>query len=261
MSTSRGRLLLGERGLDYWTEDGPGKTPSLTQPLDDILGLAAQELQDDDDDGPLLIDYTPYGNHLMNYGRFWPIPWEQGTKPSLEDAVKAGAAHRAAWREFEKRDKPRFLKALPRAADGRFPSALALDLERVRYTPDGAEVPDGDLPALAAWSLAEALRRQRVVLATCPKCNRPWVAQDGQEYCERPAPGHSRNCREVAKEERFLSSPDVRAYRREYKRLHELSRRGTLSTADLNAWRQANTPSKWAPYTTWLESTPKKKGK
>jgi len=34
----------------------------------------------------------------------------------------------------------------------------------------------------------------------------------------------------------------VQGYRREYKRLHELKRRGTISIDELNAWRQQNGP-------------------
>jgi hypothetical protein len=119
-------------------------------------------------------------------------------------------------------------------------------------------VPDADLPALAAWCLAEALRRQPIRVAECANCGRPWIVQGRQKYCQRPADRwHIRTCREVAKEAAFLSNPDVLNYRREYKRLHELKRRGTITTAQLNAWRQGNTPSEWRPYAEWLKGQAK----
>jgi hypothetical protein len=236
VSTSRGRLLLGERGREYPGQSEPA--PSLTQPIDDLLGLAPGDVVDVE---------SGYFWHLLRYGPFWG--GGVGTDPLWEK-------ERSRWRKWAVQFSPRLLKAARRAQDGRLSALLAPELERVRYTPGRGsdEVPDGDLPALATWCLVEVLRREPITVEKCRRCKRPWLVQPGQVYCQRPAPGHVRDCRTLAKEEAFLSSEEVRGYRREYKRLHELKRRGTITMAQLNAWRQGNTPSDWKPYKQWLET-------
>lgn len=242
VSTSRGKLLLGPTGREY-DADKPATAPPLTQPLDDLLGV---RLEDIAADGP-----SPYSDHLLRYRRFWPSP---GPAHDADELVAWHDAWRDQWREWMVEAAPRFLLAAQAAESGRISALIAPDIERVTFksgvSPDS--VPDGDFPALAAWCLLEALRQHPMSLAACNGCQRPWLKTTGHDYCLRPRPGHTRTCREIAKEAAFLSSDETKGYRREYKRLHERKRRGAISTAQLNAWRQMNGPAAWKPYEDWV---------
>jgi Zn-finger nucleic acid-binding protein len=146
-----------------------------------------------------------------------------------------------------------FLNAAKKATKGTIAAELAPHLERLRFAPDGsvAEIPD--LAALAAWSLLEAVRRQPLELRSCPICKGRWLARpDESKYCQRVAPGQvDKDCRTLAKEKRLAGDTAYRAYRREYKRLSEASRRGAIDVPTWIAWRNENGPSKWAPFDEW----------
>lgn len=246
VSTSRGRLLLGENSHGWSTP----QTVALTEPVDDLLGLDIGDVE----------SWSTWWMHLLRYGSFWgsrrlqDVPRSEFASLIDGEFRERDEAIGDSLREWAAKTTPHFLEAVRVAEDARVPSVLAPELQRVRYRRGYVEVPEGDLPALATRALLEAVRSRPVVVRDCPLCRRPWITTRGQEYCLRPAPGYTRACREIAKEARFLANPDVRDYRREYKRLHELKRRGTISMAELNAWRQGNEPSAWAPYTQWLET-------
>jgi hypothetical protein len=246
VSTSKGRLLLSPSGRSYW--NSLVQAPPLTQPVDDMLGLDAEDLR----------DFGSCFDQLSKYGPFWGAPDlddEEEVAAWVEGAEGQNRRLLARGRKWANEARPRFLKAARRAQQGYVAALLADDLGRVRYRPGRSpdEVHDGDLPALAAWSLVEALRRQPITLGKCRNCRRPWIVQPGQEFCQRTAPGHVRDCRTLAKEAAFLGRPEVQGYRREYKRLHELKRRGTISAQELNEWRQQNSPKKWRRYDDWKE--------
>ena len=138
------------------------------------------------------------------------------------------------------------------AKDGRLDKELGPYLERLRFLPrDGVEVPD--LVSLAAWSLYEAMRRKPLELVLCKNCKRPWLTTPGgPKFCQRQAPGQSRDCRTLAKERRLAGDTKYRAYRREYKRVSEAARRGGAITAlDFVHWRTDNGPAAWQPFDLW----------
>lgn len=150
-------------------------------------------------------------------------------------------------------DAPRaFRHAADLAAKGRIAAAVAEHLEHVEFAGDGSVAHIPDLPSLAAWCLVELVRRTPLVLKTCPTCKTPWIdTKGGSRYCERPAPGQSRDCRTLAKEKRLAGDSEYRAYRREYKRLHEAFQRGSITAEDVVGWRRDNGPKHWQPFDVW----------
>jgi Family of unknown function (DUF6076) len=207
----------------------PGRDASwqlpLAAPVNDLLGLA---ISPDAEVGGYLIylmkKYEGFGMH------------------GLGGAQQALAA---------------FDRAAVAAAKRRLSPELAPYLERIKFSisPGTDDVPD--FVALAAWSLLESLRRQSLALITCPRCKRPWFgAPKGPRHCQRPAPGQSRDCRTLEKERRLASNPAYRAYRREYKRLEEAARRGSVTFEDFIEWRTANRAHAWRPFDEWKAKRP-----
>ena len=191
----------------------------IAAPINDVLGLA------DDDE-----EYTTW--LVIRYG---------GTfgSPLLDEARKAGVQRQ-------------LLTAAVTAQSGHLSNQLGVFFERLRFLPrDGAEVPD--LVSLAAWSLYESLRRKPLELADCKNCKRPWLTTPGgPKFCQRQAPGQSRDCRTLAKERRLAGDTKYRAYRREYKRIAEAARRGgSISALDFIHWRTDNGPAGWQPFDLW----------
>lgn len=147
-----------------------------------------------------------------------------------------------------------FLAASQGAVRGQLSARLAPYVERLRFDSDGsvAEIPN--FTALAAWSLLEAVRRQPLELRTCPTCKGKWLAppEELSRYCQRRAPGQvSKDCRTLDYEKRLAGNVAYRAYRREYKRLTEMQRRGTLDMKELMRWREQNSPAQWLPFDEW----------
>jgi hypothetical protein len=90
------------------------------------------------------------------------------------------------------------------APRGRLSETIAAFLPRVRYLPNGViELDEGDIAALAAWSLQELLRHGPVAAAVCPSCGNPWIPDRGGLLCNRPAFGSGESgslrstCREL----------------------------------------------------------------
>jgi hypothetical protein len=189
----------------------------LTAPVNDLLGL-------------LRGDETYLAWVLVRYSAFGK-PLGEGSRPEGRQA---------------------FLKAAKAATTGHVSRDIATQTERVRFAPDGtADVPD--FTALAAWSLLEAVRRQPLKLRTCAQCKRQWLARpDESLYCQRVAPGQVRmDCRTFAKERRLAGDNAYRRYRREYKRLSEAQRRGSIEIRELVNWREQNGPADWLPFDEW----------
>jgi hypothetical protein len=63
----------------------------------------------------------------------------------------------------------------------------------------------------------------------------------------------SKDCRTLDYEKRLAGDVAYRAYRREYKRLTEAQRRGSLDIVELMRWREQNSPAKWLPFDEWKE--------
>jgi Zn-finger nucleic acid-binding protein len=149
-----------------------------------------------------------------------------------------------------------FLAAAESAVKGRLSRRLAPYVERLRFEPDGSVADVPDFVALAAWSLLEAVRRQRLELRTCPTCKGKWLAapEERSRYCQRQAPGQSKDCRTLDYEKRLAGDVAYRAYRREYKRLTEQQRRGSLDLVELTHWRDQNSPAQWLPFDEWKEN-------
>lgn len=239
----RGGLLLG----------GSGKVLPLTAPVNDLLGIRAQ---------------WPYAVHLHSrYSDFWPDEWiripeeidtagmderELGATAVAEQIVTIQAT---AGRLRQQKLPTKLLEACRQAEHGHFSAILAPFLERVLRRPgdEPDEIPEGDLPTLAAWALDQALREHTLEVRECALCKVPWLASAEQTspYCDRPYPGRQMSCRSLKKDEHFRESQ--RDWRREYKRLHERRKRGTLSEADWNAWRAENTPDAWIAFAEWLK--------
>jgi hypothetical protein len=148
-----------------------------------------------------------------------------------------------------------FYGAAKAATKGHVAKSIAEHLERLRFSADGALTDVPDFAALAAWSVLEAVRRQQLRLRTCPTCKRKWLsaADERSRYCQRWAPGQMKDCRTLA-HERKLAGSGYASYRREYNRITEAHRRGSLSTKDLFAWRDDNDATNWTPYEQWKEN-------
>jgi hypothetical protein len=160
--------------------------------------------------------------------------------------------------EFVPTSQPRavllaFETAARDAVKGRVSAAVAPHLERLRLAPDGTVRDVPDFAALAAWSLLESVRRQPLKLFTCPTCKGKWLGlPDGSKYCQRLAPGQvSKDCRTLDYERRLAGDSAYRGYRREYKRLSEAQRRGSLDMLELVRWRDQNGPANWLPFDQW----------
>jgi hypothetical protein len=237
----RGGLVLGDSG----------KPLPLTAPINDLLGLR---------------DEWHYAVHLeSNYGSFWPDEWidlpagfDSSGLTDHELGTQAAAAQidriRDEIQALRRRKIPdRFLAACQQAEQGHLSARLAGFLERIvhRAGVEPDEVPEADLPTLATWALDQALRQRPLELRECPLCKRPWIASPEQPspYCDRPYPGRSMSCRGLKKDEHFRESQ--RDWRREYKRLYERRKRGTLSEADWRAWRAENDADAWFPFDEW----------
>jgi hypothetical protein len=250
------QVTLSRHALVLRGEAGGSQVRPLTAPVNDLIGLRLE---------------TNYDLHLQDqYFQLWPITWFDQTPAALRDRRARGeglpADDEDAWQEtliwnvgeqataWRDLGMPRlFLEAARRAAQGHFSARLAPHYERIRRQPaeNSDAIPDGDLPTLAAWALDQALRLQPLAIVVCPRCHIPWLTASGEDspYCQRPAPGHDSTCRELRKAELFRERQGP--WRREYKRLHEKTRRGTLSQQAFAAWNAANTPGQWQPYEEW----------
>jgi hypothetical protein len=147
-----------------------------------------------------------------------------------------------------------FLAAARHATKGRIAAEVAAHLERLRFAPDGGVADVPDFAALAAWSLLEAVRRQPLKLFTCPTCKGKWLGapDEASKYCQRVAPGQpTKDCRTLAYERRVAGDVSYGAYRREYKRITEAQRRGSLDLVEMYRWREGNGPASWVPFDEW----------
>jgi hypothetical protein len=194
----------------------------LAAPVNDLIGQLR----------PSTDGYVAY---LVD--RYQPLAGP-GSRPFWSDAAEGAA----------------FLDAAQDATKGKLSSSIAPHLERLRFTDDGS-VAVPDLAALAAWSLLESVRRQRLKLFTCLNCKGKWLGTPGgSRYCQRLAPGQvSKDCRTLAYEKRVAGDKQYGRYRREYKRLTEAQRRGTLDATELMRWRDENSPASWLPFDEWKE--------
>lgn len=150
---------------------------------------------------------------------------------------------------------PLFRSAAKRAVRGHLDETLAPHIGRLQFAADGTLSDVPDLLALGAWALLEAVRRQPLKLYTCPRCKRPWLGAPDEKsrYCQRPAPGNTKDCRTLDYERRVAGDASYRNYRREYKRVTEMQRRGAIDLYELYRWREHNTPAAWTPFGTWKE--------
>lgn len=203
-------------------DNGEALRLPLTAPINDLLG----QLRKDND---------PYLAYLFDRYR-----------------VFAGRGSRDIW--LEPSEAQTFLSAAVQAAKGTLSPGISSHIGRLRFSPDGrVDVPDFE--ALAAWSLLESVRRQPLKVYTCLTCRAKWIgAPGGSRYCQRVAPGQVRkDCRTMAYEKRLAGDTGYRRYRREYKKLAEKQRRGTLDVVDLMHWRDQNSPADWLPFDEWKE--------
>lgn len=215
---------------------------SPTKPANDLIGLR-------DDEGYLV--------HLAmtDYFSFWPWGADAQTRrEDFDEALFAGLEGEiAVWTKG--RLPSLFLRGARQAAEeGHFSAKLAPHYERATLRAEQAdEVPDGDLPALAAWGLQEALHLRPLEVRECPLCKVPWLADADQpsSYCTRPYPGKQMTCRALKKDEDFRENRGD--WRREYKRVYERVKRGTLSEEVWERWRADNSPDAWHPLETWLK--------
>jgi hypothetical protein len=99
-----------------------------------------------------------------------------------------------------------------------------------------------DLIALAAVETM-ILGTRPVALARCAHCELPFIARHRTEtYCRRSAPGlgvGSRTCQDVGPQKRYAAALGgaEAIYRKNYKRLDNQVRRGALSRAEVDLWR------------------------
>lgn len=204
--------------------DGP---LPVTAPLDDLLGLVRAG-----------NDRDPYLDFLRSrYGSQAVAQLEHEGVRAVRRAAEA-AARGVVKRQLHLR--PLLQRRLPLVSFG------------IGHGP--SEVPDHDLLALTAYSTVVTLWSGRdFALEDCRRCLAPWLAPiDGPHYCLRPAPGGlARSCREVNKEQQLLRRDDYGPYRRQYKRISELLRRGSISRTEAERWRSENTPEAWLSLEEW----------
>jgi len=202
---------------------GPTVQVPLVAPVNDLLALSSERI---------------YVQHLASsYPGFWPRLQEAET--SVREWLAAGVPCL-------------FAEATEAASRGSLsPSIISYTAAVVRRAaPDSDEV--NDLPALGAWALERLLERRAVVVRPCSSCGRPWIPPTRYPHnlCHRPRPGFRLSCFEVNRQSRWASRN--RDWRREYKKLHERVRAGTLPAETFKAWRAANTPSSWHPLEDWI---------
>lgn len=118
------------------------------------------------------------------------------------------AAVKRQIRRWQRDDLPAlFLRAAKDASRGVVSAELAPHLERIRFVPerDGAEVQT--LPALAAWSLSQAVQRGKFAVQACALCGLPWLATERGRYCRRPYRESPKglSCRDFGKFKDFRS--------------------------------------------------------
>lgn len=252
MSAVKVNLSRGALALESATS--APVTSGLLAPVNDLIGLR---------------DDREYAAHLHdNYKSFSRDAWtreiaaKRRTRPAgegdLPTDVEAAVLDQLTktLRRWKRQGVPGvFLQAARQAEQGRLSAKLAPYLARiVRHPGDQPdEVPDGDLAALATWALDEALRLKPLQVRRCALCKLPWITDTSQRshYCQRPAPGRRMTCRKAMKDEHFRERQ--RAWRLEYKRLHERRNRGTLGQYDWQAWRAANSPEEWLPFEEWSQ--------
>ncbi len=159
-----------------------------------------------------------------------------------------------------------FTDAAREARLGRLSQPVARHLSRVVWVPlsampaarssgAGSSIREGDFPGLAAWCLLQAIQRRTVAVRTCALCKRLWIGSDTSPYCLRPAPESLRSCRAIVAERKYLAkkSPEYHGFRREYMRLYQRHRRGTISDEDWTGWKAANTPGGWVHFSAWKQ--------
>lgn len=203
----------------------------FTAPIDDLLGLARRGSE-----GKAYLEILE-----RRYGRRAVEQLEALGPPTVLRAVEV-----AAGAAVNKRIA--------------LPPLLARKLAEVEISLGDVPsvLPDDDLVALVAFTLlVTAIDGRDFSLVTCPKCGAPWVGPvDEPDYCLRPAPGGlARSCRVVHNEERLLDRDTYAAYRREYKRITEALRRGSISREDAVAWRDENAEDFWLPFEEWRIAT------
>jgi hypothetical protein len=212
------QLVLSDRG-------GEKLRLPLLAPLNDILGWAGKP-----DASP------PEGYITYLHQRYGRVGFPRGSLASMEEFAAFDSAAHAATK-------------------GRLSGHLAGYLERLRFAPDGSVADVPDFTALAAWGLLEAVRRQPLELRKCASCKRPWLAATDEKsrYCQRWTPGQQRDCRTLDYERRLAGDKPYRAYRREYKRVTEMQRRGSIELVDMYGWRGENNAIDWKSFEDWRE--------
>jgi len=216
----------------------------LLSPINDLIALRPE---------------TTYDLYLYDqYWTFWPADWfeQLDGDVNVEKLVNHISDQAARWRR--RRYHKLFLAAAQDATERKLSASLAPHLEKIRWLPGNQDdnVPDGDLPALAVYTLIRALELRPLDLVECPRCRIPWLTTtdaDRNPFCLRPSLGQLTTCRQLHKEEQFRTRHGD--WRREYKRLHERLRRGSLSETELMAWRAENTLESWQPFELWQTQT------
>jgi hypothetical protein len=216
----------------------------LASPVNDVLGLSLDEC---------------YLAHLLSsYSEFW-IQGGDGTQPAmsrdLRDLDHASSAFQAARRDVDSwldaEVSVIFTEAVQASEQGRLSAKLAPYIERIVRNPRQQPDEVSDLPTLATWALEELLRRRRVTLHRCRLCRRYWVPpqRNPDAVCRRPQPSRKLSCYEKSRQlEWAIANGD---WRREYKKLHERVRAGSLPRELFESWKAENRPESWRPFHVW----------
>jgi len=232
------QVAVSARSLVLSDTKGVVARVGLEDPVNDVLGL----LREDGVDGGVV-------RHWARYGRFWgPITIDPNDTERTDRIL-------AALEAVTSSQAPATFEGGARAAQrGHLDPAIAEHLAQVRYRPgsDPDELPDHDFVALTAWALDQVMRRYQFTVRKCRMCKAPWIATArAPRECERPAPGQYRSCREEARRRRLAGKTGYGAYRREYKRIEQARRRGTVAEEDWQQWKHLNTPDSWTPFDNW----------
>ena len=186
-TTHYGKIVL--RGA----EDEPVFHTKITRPVDDLLAWD--------------LPHTPERTAQ------WVITYGAGADflPAGDAAREKAIAGVLRWR---KRGIPDlFLRAARKASKGKFPREIVPYLERVTFRPDGSVEFSSDFLALAAWALDRAMREYVFTVRKCELCGVPFLATPRSRYCQRLAPGSSKQS--------CLSAGRLRDFRTRQKRAQQ----------------------------------------
>lgn len=239
-------LLSSDRGALVVTHDHGEAHVALTQPVDDALavdwtirkGLGGEEVEDEGE--RVRVRALSVAINVLA-GGYLPF------RPASVDVAPRRVI---AFAEQLIRDHHRYRPAIREAQRGSLPFALEEALRSLKWeSATSAVAPDHkSFDAVLAFTLVQlTFLGEEIRVRPCPSCKRPWLGSRGEaDLCNRPMPRKRRTCREIAAAKKFERTHGD--YRREYRRVWTLMRRGRITEMDWILWKTENGPDDWEPF-------------